>query len=66
MKLIFLAFGILFLQQVLAYSAYTNTIDNRVDSGDKIFPSGLKYEIPKNFRLRTPGNFQVRIAHDLN
>lgn len=59
MKLIFLAFGILFLQTVLAYFVYKDTTDNQVDSDDKIFPSGLKYEIPKNFRLRTPGNFQV-------
>lgn len=60
MKFIFLVLGILFLQTVLAYSAYKNTIDNRVNSDDKIFPPGLKYEIPKDFRLRTPGNFQVR------
>lgn len=60
MKLIFLiAFGILFLQTVLAYFVYKDTTDNQIDSDDKIFPSGLKYEIPKNFRLRTPGNFQV-------
>lgn len=59
MKLIFLAFGILFLQTVLAYFVYKDTTNNQVDLDDKIFPSGLKYEIPKNFRLRTPGNFQV-------
>lgn len=58
MKLLFLGLGILFLQTVVAYSAYEDGV--AIDNDEKIFSSGLKYEIPKNFRLRAPGSFQVR------
>lgn len=60
MELLFLVLGILFLQTAVSYSAYEDSVDNGVNSDEKIFSSGLKYEIPKNFRLRAPGSFQVK------
>lgn len=65
MRFICLVLGIIFLQTVLAYSGYEYKSGNRIDSDEKILSSELKYRIPKNFRLRTPGNFQVKIAYDL-
>lgn len=63
MKLLFLVLGILFLKTVLTYSVYE---DKEIDSDEKIFSSsGLKYEIPKDFRLRTPGSLKVRNPHNI-